>query len=311
VENFKNIKLLEDPSVAATLYYHPPNQQNFEFWNIDRMILMALGMHNIVKNHEDDMYNENVVVGRLPSFIITQLFGKTDYDVKDHQLMGFSKSTNSIYPELKKIHTSIGKEKMDGLYNALNECIGDDYSGPKSNRVYLLCLHQYDDISRVYMTMSIRRLSSTRIEHRHIQQSVRSIVEPTLAKIWGYSVPPAPQRLSLLMHSTSLRFIQKLHPEVTELKIDPLHSMYTILQKQGFVPKIEKKPVYYDVMLQKDDYIKLRDFDAGNYVTPGKLLEQCMVCNSTALLRCESCLLPIVCKKDICLNSLKNHLCEY
>lgn len=310
IEGYKNIKLLDNPSVAATLYHHPPTQRNFEFWNVDRSILMALSAHNIIKTHEDDMYNENVVVGRLPAFIIASLFGKTDYNVPDHWMMGFSHAVDDIYYKLKNIHTNIGKEKMDGLYSALNECINDDYSRNKESRVYLLCLHKHDDLARVYMTMSIRRLSENRIEHRHIQQSVRSIIEPALANIWGYSVDPIPERLSLLMHSTSLNFIKALHPEVTELKMDPLHSMYVILQKYNFVPaKAEKQTAYYDVILKGQEFVRLRDFDAKKYVVAGKLLNQCINCASDATFRCGDCFVPLVCNNNLCLDKIKTHIC--
>jgi len=311
VKGYENIKLLDNPSVAATLYHHPPNQTNFEFWNVDRTLLMALGTHKIVNAHENDMYNENVAVSRLSSFIIAQLFGKTDYNVKDHHVMGFSESTNSIYSKLTDIHTKIGKQKMDGLYNTLNECIGDDYSKSKETRLYLLCLHKYNDNARVYMTMSIRKLSSVQIEHRHIQQSVRSILEPLLSKTWGYNVDPIPFHLSMLMHTTSLRFMQMLHPEVNELKIDPLHSMYVILQKQGFVPPSEKKTAYYNVIVKGSEYTRLRSLPSETYVSAGKLIDQCIGCNNDAKFRCGTCYIPIVCDNTICSSKVNHiHKCE-
>lgn len=309
---FENVLLIKEHSLSATLYYHPPEQQNYEFWNVDRTLLMAISTHFIIKKHEDEMYEENFVIGRLSSFIIAQIFNKTSYNVTgSDQLLGFSKSVHSIYSKLLDIHNLLGKQKMKSLYDALNESIGDDYSKQRQNRAYLLALHKSGDLSRVYMTMSIRRLSPNKIEHRHIQQSVRAIVEPMLAPVWGYNVDTIPERISMLMHNTSLRFMQKLHPEVSQLEINPLHSMYMILYKEGLVPfPVKEETAYYGILISGTKFVDLRESDFTRRVTRGRVIGTCINCTEVAKFRCEKCSIPLVCTENVCMSLAKTHTCE-
>ncbi len=187
--DYTNYKISSDASV--TLYHLPKNSIDCSFWRFDRKLLLLLNAQLLAQNG-------NSYTRRAIPMAIEEMFGpQIQSKIPSSVLSGESFSIDKIFQIIPTIHPN--EKKYASMLTVLNESI-TDYSEHNEKRAYLIIMHEPDNLEHVYMTMSIRFHSPTVIEHRHIQQSVRAIIEPDLAPFWGYEVSSIPKRMSLRLH---------------------------------------------------------------------------------------------------------------
>jgi hypothetical protein len=188
-------------------------------------------------------------------------------------IFGVSTAAHAMFHQCETVFAKWSAEHVDSLNAALRETLQEytgEYESKASDRRYLLALHKPGKPEHVYMTMSIRLHDNGKIEHRHIIQSV-------YAALIHDDVPPT--RISLLMHSTALKYLHILHPERNVLSVEPLKAMYKVMASVKLVPPIvdEAKQVY-SVTFSGKDFERLRDGDWAS----------CVLCSMSAQL-CEMC----------------------
>ena len=248
-------------SIAVTVYQLPTTSINVHFWQLDRMLLSLVCN---VADYGTVPNPDSALLHHATAFLIGQMMGYTSMDVMGPTLASFPQDgTIKLRTSLKHIYDALGGSRFaSSCFLALQEAI-EDYSAERAQRRFLVTLHEPHNPERVYMTMSVRQLSDHLAEHRHIMLSVRTLLEPLIAPCYRqYAPPPVPKRLAMFMHHVALLMLAKELPAVNELKVEPLPSMYGILQQNGFAPAgvAAQQGAAYVVTLRGADFERLRGF---------------------------------------------------
>lgn len=302
-------ELQVDKNFSVTLYRLPPNDGlfNLDFWEFDRKLLILIEqfywVFEGIENKEDDPFIQPFWMQTSVAQEIQDMFGIPN----DHKFSlggGFSSNLNKLKERIKSVRNALGRRRMSDLRDALIESL-QDYAGQKTKKAYMIVAHEPNNPNHIYMTMSIRLLNEQIIEHRHIQQSVRALLEPAFAEVWGYKVTPVPQKISIPLHSAALELVTMFEKKVNQLQISPLLSMREILKKEGIV---SGDGPTYKIYGQK--FRALMDRWANPSQTrPGQIIGLCFDCKSINLeYKCSTCDLGICCNK--CFNNFDKHFCQ-
>ncbi len=209
-------------AAAVTLFHLPKEPIDCSFWKFDRKLLMSLETQSVVLPNDKSGY----AMFTIP-LLVEEMFGihrTTPIMLASKPLLTLA----NLLPELRP-----SNDRFGALLEALNQTIAD-FEVPNPERAYLIAMHEPEKIDHVYMTMSIRILDENTAEHRHIQQSVRALIEPKLSHVWGYNVTEIPRQMSLCLHGAALKMIDSLHPKIDTLVVQPIISMANILYKNGY-----------------------------------------------------------------------------
>lgn len=309
-------------NVSASLYYLPETPIPATFWRLERQILTGILMYRkLYKDNVPPIFGLESVIARhipvdLAKILEIEPFDKPIHGVEEMNNR-YSDTVQDIFLKKMPLLMDMFSDKYAKFYvEALVECI-QDYVSESDIRKYMLVLHKPMDPNNVFMTMSIRMYENfdyvMQFEHRHIIKSVRSTVGPLLTD----TITPAPARLSMLMHTTSLKFMKELHPDVSRLFVHPLTSMYNIFVKSGFAKPLTEKEQRYDahsLTLTGNEYERLLHYfdTAREMVQPGVKFGLCVQCQNEVKYKCGLCEQPLVCKNTTkCYTGEIDHDCIY
>lgn len=302
----------DQKKISATLYDASSEiPMDVTFWSKERSILLALYSLKV-------FFDDKQPKAYYHIYYIVDILEKLGFIT--HNGCSWENDDNVIRSVsiLKEIVETLSYDFLNNLNMALAELL-DDYTKPASyyGRKYMMVLHRFDRPNIIYMTMSIRihkDKGEYYFEHRHICQSVASLVRPAIAKIYSsarilHENPP--RGLSMLMHKVSLFLISAIHPEIKRLDMEPLMSMYKIFQKHGFVgPAKNPKASSVSVSFDKEQIERLIRYDGLKHV---KFVDAKAYCGSclikTTTQMCANCFEPLVCNDAECIQQLKHNCC--
>jgi len=317
LEKYKTVEnklVLDSPNgqIGATLYKIPPGVPiDISFWKKESLLGKAIAQGVMMTNPllEKQKPHASFNPVWMGTEIISMLLGYDSFgDPKDVSVISsFSDSTFKLGVNLpKNLLDSIGNAKMNGFQAANIESIHDYVKGSgkqymfenkKDVNRFIISLHPYNDVNYVYMTMRIDQWGNE-IEHRHIQQSLKTYIHSYVAQRLGKTVNDVPHRLSMLMHSSAIRLLEAEGILYKKLYIEPLIPMLRILKKTGFVSQNIPEQNGIRVELEGLKIDRLRNYfyiAQKTVVFPKFQIGKCIGCGENPEYICGYCEQPILC----------------
>lgn len=321
------------PAISYSVYKIPHKTPvDVSFWKSDALLGKCIALGAMMRDPE----TKHLIPGYPAYFpeyvgplVMNMLLGWDSLgrpqDVGEHfDQNDLTFTMNNTPLELLK---RFGKDKLDGFAGLAQEAIKDYAKGPGPySRVknpdtavrYLFALHPSKRPDYVWMTMRADVDDTGHVEHRQIQQSFKAVVQPIIVDIVDKErdnrlsymslktkqeyleiYPIVPHRMSMLMHSLAVRYIQKNVISITELYIAPLRGMLKILKQTGFVAETTPDKDGVAITFDEQQVLKLYNYfeTAKNTIRVALYtVGNCLLCGNQPQWKCGQCGLPLYCK---------------